>query len=673
MFESLIKYVADCKPEDVASIDIEEMAIASAWYESHSSNPEKQKPFAKIPELVEYWLEHTGKEPIVTEGRRLQPLLREILDKAVVEGVGKLNRSEMDLLDAACDLADRAAQEGLFDRLHKYFETQIDAIRNARENLEVSPGLPGLEHRLHIITPEDIQAAPKRSVATFAGTKIAGRGPVYSHAGNLKVMGFVPDECMLVVEAGSCLVHGHVYGRVAATNDCEIRENIAGVVVSSLGDIRAKNALTQSFIVSKWGNTVVRSTENPKLLFAGKQITIREKAFGGSYVSPTIRVENQVSSGNYNFSKTFEAGLLQNTDTQKLIISLTRTITPDEYGGLADPAAARLLSIIRRKRQKKENWVSMIALAQSEIDQFSRNAAAFLTGGENVLEDIERLDTAEREMAFLDRLISTMDALSLKVEEELAASEAKIDPRDTNALREYTASVEDLKNEMFDIAHDDNLGSEVATQREDLDAILSEVSNYDADASLPSALLFSVRDYRERWMSKRERIFESSNQKRVTLSKLFGPAKNTDTDGELSNMKILSRVLTAAYGRPPGNPLRERTNTNFIKLILKSIEKRQARITNNRKALELLDKDLERLGRQLEREARIPLPPEPTHTKEPPIVTGVFEPGVTLCTERYLLDEKILPEQTVVLTADTGKETVSYIRKNNRIFRAGGR
>ena len=94
------------------------------------------------------------------------------------------------------------------------------------------------------LTPEDLQQGGSRDIKVFAGISIPIRGPVLTHKGDTKIIGGIPEDCVMVVEEGNCYVDGKIMGKIAATGKCEVYDTISGVVIARRGDVRAKSILT---------------------------------------------------------------------------------------------------------------------------------------------------------------------------------------------------------------------------------------------------------------------------------------------------------------------------------------------------------------------------------------------------------------------------------------------
>ncbi len=99
-----------------------------------------------------------------------------------------------------------------------------------------------------------------------------------------------------MVGNGDCVVDGFVLGRVAATRSCEVRDNIAGVVVRD-GDIRARAIIDNAKAIAKAGRIFCRNAQSPRLVFAGSAFEIRGSTLQGAYVAPSISIAGDAFGG----------------------------------------------------------------------------------------------------------------------------------------------------------------------------------------------------------------------------------------------------------------------------------------------------------------------------------------------------------------------------------------
>ena len=128
--------------------------------------------------------------------------------------------------------------------------------------------------------------------------------------------------------------------------------------------------------------------------------------------------------------------------------------------------------------------------------------------------------------------------------------------------------------------------------------------------------------------------------------------------------------MTVARQRPPGDPLSERAKANFIILMLRSIDARRRQLKNHAKKIEELKTEKAALTTQLENDYYIRPHIDEENSPAAPEVTGRFDAGLTLCTDRFLLDEKDVSSSRVLVTRNTGMKTVRYIRTENAIIEA---
>lgn len=666
---SFLTFLASLPPEDIKTIEIEEMAIASAWYSSIADSPEKCKEFVFIPEAVDSWADNVEADPVQTEGRRRQPLLREILDKAVVDGIGKLTRSELDVIVAAYELTQRVTDEKLFERLRIFFDRHIESIRAKRKALPTVSDLTAIENMLQIITSADIEKAKARSVKSFAGVDLPTRGPLYTHSGNVKVMDSVPDDCMVVVEGGSCIVNGYVLGRVAATVDCEVRDNISGVVIVNRGAVRARNIIGNAYVVSKSGGVYAYGTESPELVFGGSSIHVRENARMGAYISPVIEVEGDVTDGEFRVSKRFSAQWFRKSPTRKLVIGLRRGITSEDYGEYVDPGAKHLLARIVNTRQRRDNQRTMKALTEEECEHFSSSAVLYLLGGEERRGQIEEMNRAKRRLALLDRLIAGNNSLCTVVKEELALLRRAKQAKD-EALppEESSGAAEDVAREMRQIESERDVDEDLLAEGRELRSLSMNLFGRASKEAATLSVLTTLQSKKQAWSSERKTLHQTLSEKE---SALRASQANKDLLGaqnqKLTKNQLLKKLLGIAYKRPVGDPLADRAGAEFVQLMLRLIENRRQRIGNYGRSIEGFEEDLQREGGKLKSSYHISPPPDTDEGQSEVSVTGRFEAGIAICTDIDLLDDPDSLPGSQMTTPDSDGATRTYVSRDERI------
>ena len=290
MIERLIIYVSQRTPEEVVKLGVEDVALCSVWLQSSEGGRADPALRRSIEDTVAAWTDGAQSAPLDTEGRRQEPVLRELIGEMQGARIGRLARAPLAFLCTVLDLIQRVPDPASYGRLFELLSPHDRAMTIRRDSLEPARSLDALFKHVTIVTQKELREAAHRLVKVFAGIEMLCRGPVYTDNGHLKITCDVPEDCILVVEKGSCNVCGYVMGRVAAKAHCEVRENISGVVVVREGNIRARNLLRNAYVVSKEGNVFCRDAQDPTLVFAGTTLRIRKGVAGGRYTASTIAV-----------------------------------------------------------------------------------------------------------------------------------------------------------------------------------------------------------------------------------------------------------------------------------------------------------------------------------------------------------------------------------------------
>jgi len=55
MLMRLMRHVSACTGEDILSLSVEDVAVASAWFDSLEKNAEERKSLSAIPQIVQEW------------------------------------------------------------------------------------------------------------------------------------------------------------------------------------------------------------------------------------------------------------------------------------------------------------------------------------------------------------------------------------------------------------------------------------------------------------------------------------------------------------------------------------------------------------------------------------------------------------------------------------------
>lgn len=672
MFTHLFNYVATAGDEERALLDVEDIALCAAWCKSLPCDAQKIEPFVSLPNAIENWLGQAHSREEVTEGRRSQPLLRQILHKLRLSAI-TMQRNELDVLEAVFNLAHRAVDPTPFERLISVFEEFYLAAKQCREEMEPTVGLGRIENRLHFVSSSVLEQARHRKVRSFAGIHLPGQGKVMIHSGNVKVLDNVPDECMLVVENGSCTVNGYVIGRVAASKQCEVVNNISGVVVVREGEIRARNAINNALLLSKQGSIRICGAERPRLVFAGEAISISGDILMGLYASPDIHIQGEALGGEFCISRSLDCGQFKRTQDCRSRIALQRRVSCEDFGEIIGPEATRLLARVAKSRLQRKSLRTMLALAANETEQYSASTIKFLMGGTRAQSEFDALNGAQRRLAFLDRVIASADALACTVDDQLAQACRETYENAAPGNLDLGSSVEDLASEIQFLQGDSELDEALAPEHDELVAISEELKNDPKESAVRAESLKRLREKKLEWLIERDKLADHIQQAAMKIQKAAGNAELLQLeDAKVSNVQILKRLMARARSRPYDDPLHKRVNTNFVSVILRSIETRIERMREYVKTMEKLEEDIKVQNEILYKDHNISPPADEQESPIAPKVVAQFGSGVAISTERYLLGKSGAPTGASIVTMDSRGESVTYMRNEDRIEEAAG-
>ncbi|HIJ65126.1 MAG TPA: hypothetical protein HPP77_04175 [Candidatus Hydrogenedentes bacterium] len=672
MFESVMEHIDSLPPEDIESMCLEDMALCAAWYASHEGDQNTQERWQALPQALDQWAANVKPTRLATEGGRQQPILRYLIDELQAMRLPLMDRGQVDFLTAVHQLLARAANPDTFARVHELIDPHVNNVHLRRAALEPVPGLTTLMDDLRIVTPRDIQAAPPRDVRYFAAIDMHVIGPVLVHKGKLKVLGDVPENGTVVVEDGPCWVTGYVVGRVAATKDCEIHENIAGTVVVSDGDIRTRNVLQNAFVVSKLGAVRARSASLPQHVHAGRHIHVAENAALGKYTAPDIVVGGAAHGGEFHVCRQLTASQFRCDNDHALTIVLRSDISGSDYGEILPSEAGRLMARARRLSRRLQNLKHMMALAERETEHWANSALMYLAGGEKARGEIEALEKARRRMSFLDRIIASLESLSAVAQDNLRNQDANRDEsagqRRKTPEEEGGAGFEDVEQEWTQLAANGDVDPDLSLEHREIASINQTLTRQRSNVKHNSMLFVRLHSKLFTWLQERELLDDAIRRKEKALENVSRRAERLQhKKREESKVQLLKQLLVAIKTRPDTDPLAERARAVFVRVLLRSIESRLERKKYCERTANEVRKELKTTNGQL-RARKLPVfAEERTHTKYGARVSGRFQPGAKICTDLLLLKDPTLPPGAVVEVPDTGDKPVTYARQSDRI------
>lgn len=665
MFESLLEHVIALPPEKLRTVSVEDMALCAAWFDSYRGEPAKREPYKLIRQLLDRWVHDAIVDETPTEGVRQQPLLRMLIDHVQQDGVDTLLRDELDFLYFLWGLIQRTNVRDCFAKPHSLLKAHMTAIGNRREDLAPVAGLVNLGERIGVYTANELRRAPAGEEKAFGGVKLAVHGPVLTHEGDAKIIGGVPEGCSVVIEEGACSVNGPVLGNLAATNGCDVLEDIAGVVIARRGDVRARNILEGVTAISKEGAVICSAAQEPKLVYGSHEIRIRGNAEGGVYLGRNVVVNEDVVGAEVHVSGQAQARVWRPSEERPMSIVLRRALSCEDYGEVLCLEARRMLADASKLRRQMTSITNISELVQREADEYAGGILLYILGEDESEEQTQKLQWLHRRTAFVDRLITGARSLVMAMEARLrAAADPEADPL-APASGDPRTILEDLEKELTVLAAQRTIDRELFNDREDVLALgkRSRRKPLRRQQALKTATELLAK--MEVLAAKRDNLAQQAEKQELKLEQVMGRTAILDRAREKrSRVELLEQLMEAGRNRSLSSAFRKRINDRYVKLMERNVEERTARVTSQRAKGGHFEVRLHRLKDRLWDEHRVSLPEDMLDESVGlgPQVTGRFQAGVRVCAWRYLLAFEGTVLRGLIETPDTAEERVTYVR-----------
>ncbi|HRI87418.1 MAG TPA: hypothetical protein PK869_04095 [Candidatus Hydrogenedentes bacterium] len=676
MLERLIDHVLKADPEVMATLTIQDAAIATIWHRSWAENEVRLKQCEGVPAAIANWTKLV--QPVIqqTDGRRHQWTLRETIDEVLEGRIKSLAWDQVNLLTEVYDLTARVPDPQAYARVQSLLSPHIDALKKLATTLPVSPGLTVIASRLHVVTSADIAASRPRDVKMFAGIPVHVRGPVLLlEKGHLKVLDQVPENCTIVVEDGSVSVEGFVLGRVASSLHCEVRDNISGMVIVRRGDIRARGIMVKSFVVSKWGSVYCKQAESPDLVFAGTEIVIEGGVTMGVYKSPKIIIGGEVNGGTFHVTRELRAPAFRKSDTRKLAIVLRQDLTCQDYNEDPGLDGLRLLNKANRLKRQLTTIRERIANTHAEAEHAARGAVATLLGGENANPMAEKLQRAQHRLSLINRVTNVFQTLISMAEERLerlTRYEGRIMPEDEEGVQEHTTNLDEAHAEFTQLETEGEPERDISDEMLEVATLKERLLAPSADIAKVSQGLEYLRDRLIVWAKEREQIQELIAKQESGVQVLQGASERVRSmNMAMPMVQFLRQLITLLRerGDPPNSPQMLRLQSGFMRVSLRTINNRVERAEKDKRAIEKMRELLHDISEKLRKEYQIAFVDDMQGDLEPPKAIGVFDPGVKFYADAYLLNE-VGPSKDAIVEVKTSRDAPqTYIREAGRIVR----
>ncbi|HQE84022.1 MAG TPA: hypothetical protein PLM14_13555 [Candidatus Hydrogenedentes bacterium] len=672
MIEKLVEVIAGATEEQFREISLEDAALCRTWCEAQERHNRKKEVCETAQAQLDAWLAEHAQQPPDSEGHRYQWVLRDLIDVVQRGELFGLERDELDFLCCVYVLADRFVDRTVYARVRSVLAPYLNEIEVRRKELPDYLRLTGLAKRVHFVDAKELEDAPHVAARSIAGIGISARGPLRRYSGHVKLLGNVPDDCTLVVENGCCSVAGYVMGRLAVTHHCDVRHNISGVVISSMGSIRARNIIDQAYVVAKAGSVHVCRVENPRLLFAGERLVVVDTIRRGNIIAPDIDVHEEAIGGRIQVSRCLSGGRFRATPGLPLEIIFRKQLSASDFGGIRSKEAARLSSEVLRLKMRVLTLESLINSLDREIERLAENALYYILSDETAREqaDAIRRDKGRRDV--IDRIIEGLLGMAYAIAERAAER--------ANAPAQPDRGDHDEAEVMFGVADAvlNDLSSAGSAER-DVPAFIGRVADIrDGFRSgapgnrLAASSLARIRQELQSWIAERNRIGGQLEQREAHLrSQLeFGQFVYSASDRD-SAERMLKTLLASAQERPQKPAVAKKLASNFVATMCRNIEKRRKAAEERRHELLEMRREFEEKANRLRAQHHIVITLGKGDTGEGPRVSGRFEGGVVICADMLALEQSEASANARLVVPDTGEASMTYQRRFTSIVEAG--
>ncbi len=650
MLETLMEHVAALPEERLGTLLIQDIALCQTWFSACIGNPFEQTRWQPLLQQVRAWQRRARIPDEKTEGRRHQRVLRDLIDLLGQDPRYHFSGDEALFLKTVLTLAKSGPHAKHYERMIELISAHASYLEQRCKERPAAGGLPGLARRIQYVTEELLPGSPYRETRLLAGIELPSNGPVFSCTGYLRVLGDVPERCTVVVEGeGECSVDGYVLGRVLAKEQCEVRGNIAGVVIVLHGDVRARGIINNAYVVAKRGGVYLRNAQGPRLVFAGREIAM-ESSKMGRYVTRTLNVSKDMSGGQVHVAGIAQAAHFRNLGPNDLSVVLRRELCCEDYGEISGEELNRLLSDAYRLRTLAHNLDVMAEMAQREAEHNAQSALMYLFGGGEMHKKLVDIAAAQRRISAIDRLRHSLQMLLVSAQDGLMRKQAEIAVPDTEIMNLDGERL--IENEL---AKETEEGAAMSSAVNTL--CINPVQAARAIADIPKKLkqLARERKVQEKTIAQREKEMQSLGQYEALLK---GAGKTT------TKLELLLKILPTLKKQPPESPVVTRLGSPFVIMALRNIDRQMRNQREYTHHAQEYRRGFRAVSERLGKDFQIQVLENPDEEQAAAKVTGRFERGVKIYMDMYAENElDLLPGS--LIRAPGGNDVRTYVRAIN--------
>jgi hypothetical protein len=572
MTDKLVSYVLAMAPEEYGELALQDIALCLCAY--RHGDPAARNRRSALTGVVRLWQRAVAaNDRPPTAGRRQQVLLRDLIDVLQAAAVHALAWDEIAFLLMAHEIASEGEGTRLFDRVGRLIGPHVDLLAGRQASLAPAPDLPNLGKRLAIVTAAELAAQPKRAFTEPALFEEPVRAAFYEHEkGHLRILGTVPEEAVVCVNDGHCSVEGYVLGTLVCAGHVDVRENVSGNILSRQGDVRTRNVVDNSRVVVLQGQLVCMMGQNPRLVYAGQRIHLREDAALGRFVAPCIEVEGRVRGGAFKVSQRMAAHSFIAMGPNLPHIELAGSVDTSDFGQKPGPELRKLLSEEGRLRLRVERQVSAAEREEREANRLATLALLYLLGGEEARNRAELLRKGQWRLMALSRLEAGAASLESVLEQLSGDADAAEEPGSMGDALDQALADSDAAFEV--LAQEGELPAEMAAERRSLRALVAPLRG-SAPPGAADDIRTGLGRLIERW---REEIRVLSSEMASLEGELQGLLERLRKGSQIAKaprFHLLGQLLESARGRPADDVLARRARTPFLQLLARTVETRR--------------------------------------------------------------------------------------------------
>lgn len=668
MSETLVNYVVGATDAQLLALSLEDVALSQAWYASYQGVESIRESCVSLPGRVAQWTADKQDAGKSTHGARQQPILRNVIDRLLDKGPDSLARDELDFIFFAYELIQRTTARNQFQRPLELIAPQMEKISALRAAREAVRGLPTVLKHVGVATEASILAATRRTIGSFGGLSLSFRGPVLRHGGSLKIVGDIPDGAAVVVEGDACYVAGYVLGNLLVSGHTEVRENISGLLITQRGNIRARGVVNRATVIAKLGRIRINMAEGPDLVYAGTQLRIDERSRLGRYLAPRIRVDGEVTGGEYTVTTRLQAFRFNHTDHQPVTIVLRNELAAEDYGETLPRDAHSLQRAAIKLRNRVAHLQQLMTVQQEEAEHYARTALLYICSGQESQKALQAGDSLKRRRAFLVRILTGVHLLSVSLNERLQQFEARGESGNAGALsaeRSIQSVLSEVSRELSQLKIEGEFPEELDREWGDLMALHAASSRKVSESALSQAIL-RFNEARKAWRSELDTLDRQANQLQEELTRdatRKSVVERAQADG--TSQTALAQLIRAAKERGVDDPVMQRIMNPFMKRMLTLMQKRNQWVERYRKEAGERRAEMTEIQNRLLDEFSV----SPVTTTEPLSVRGRFQAGVQLFVGQPHPIGAGLERRTALITPDTADEVWQFTVEEGAIVR----